>query len=151
VRENVKSEAVRFLTLGRKLLLEMGSRLCDRRLLEDREDIFFLRMEEIEPVRRQHSSIDVPQTIRQRRAEYEKNLAINPPAVVVGRFDPNRLTPEPFDPSARFLKGLGVSPGMVTGSARVILLADNREQVLQGEVLVAPFADPGWSPYFLQA
>src|SRR5262249_20982412 len=82
VRENVKSEAVRFLTLGRKLLLEMGSRLCDRRLLEDREDIFFLRMEEIEPVRRQHSSIDVPQTIRQRRAEYEKNLAINPPAVV---------------------------------------------------------------------
>jgi pyruvate,water dikinase len=46
---------------------------------------------------------------------------------------------------------MAVSPGVVTGRARVILKADDHEQVLPGEILVAPFTDPGWTPYFLPA
>jgi len=49
------------------------------------------------------------------------------------------------------LKGLGVSPGIATGKARVILRADTEEQLLAGEILVAPFTDPGWTPYFVPA
>jgi phosphoenolpyruvate synthase/pyruvate phosphate dikinase len=33
----------------------------------------------------------------------------------------------------------------------VILRSDATERVLPGEILVAPFTDPGWTPYFLQA
>jgi pyruvate,water dikinase len=33
----------------------------------------------------------------------------------------------------------------------VILRADTDEQVLAGEILVAPFTDPGWTPYFVTA
>jgi pyruvate,water dikinase len=46
---------------------------------------------------------------------------------------------------------LAVSPGVVSGKARVILRADDNEQVQAGEILVAPFTDPGWTPYFIPA
>jgi pyruvate,water dikinase len=49
------------------------------------------------------------------------------------------------------LTGIGVSPGKATGKARVILRADSDQQLLAGEILVAPFTDPGWTPYFVPA
>ena len=52
---------------------------------------------------------------------------------------------------AKLLEGIAVSPGVVTGPARVILRADDHEQVLAGEILIAPFTDPAWSPYFVTA
>ena len=81
---------------------------------------------------------------------YEKNLTITPPSVVVGRFDPDDFVPDPVDEGAEILKGVAASAGVVTGPARVILRAGT-DHVLPGEILVAPFTDPGWTPYFLNA
>jgi pyruvate,water dikinase len=47
--------------------------------------------------------------------------------------------------------GVAASAGIATGQARVILRADTDEQVQAGEILVAPFTDPGWTPYFVPA
>ncbi len=33
----------------------------------------------------------------------------------------------------------------------MILRVDTDKQVLPGEILVAPFTDPGWTPYFVPA
>jgi rifampicin phosphotransferase len=33
----------------------------------------------------------------------------------------------------------------------VILRSDDHEHVLRGEILVAPFTDPAWTPYFIGA
>ena len=71
--------------------------------------------------------------------------------MVVGHFDPASAIPEEIDTTARVLKGVAVSPGVATGPARVILRSDADEHVLPGEILVAPFTDPGWTPYFLRA
>jgi pyruvate,water dikinase len=71
--------------------------------------------------------------------------------VVKGRFDPRQAVPAVVDVNAEVLTGLGVSAGIVTGPARVILRADAGETVLPGEILVAPFTDPGWTPYFITA
>jgi rifampicin phosphotransferase len=40
---------------------------------------------------------------------------------------------------------------VATGPARVILRADVSEQVRPGEILVVPFTDPAWTPYFIPA
>jgi pyruvate,water dikinase len=151
VRENVKSEAVRMLALGRRILLELGRKLAGRGLLDCPEDIFFLRLEEIDLVREKDANPSGRQLVSARRTEFEKNLQITPPPVVVGAFDPSRHAPIPFDAKARILTGLGVSAGVATGPARVITRSETHERVLPGEVLVAPFTDPGWTPYFLPA
>ena len=43
-----------------------------------------------------------------------------------------------------------MSPGVVSGPARVMLRSD-AGQVQPGEIMVAPFTDPGWTPHFLTA
>jgi pyruvate,water dikinase len=151
VRENIKSEAVRALSLARSLFKEIGVRLTRRGVFATADDVFFMRMEEIGPLLRGTSCGTVTADIAARRTEYLKNLALSPPPIVIGRFDPSSFTPEPVDATRRVFKGLAVSAGSARGKARVILRSDSREQVLPGEVLVAPFTDPGWTPHFLNA
>jgi len=144
-RENLKSEAVRRLALIRKMLLALGERFVRRGILEQRDDIFFLRIDEL----------DRPETsgalrIRAWRAEFARDLTVMPPPVVVGRFDPDRGSSGTVDAGARILMGLAVCPGVAEGSARVLLRSGD-DQVLPGEILVAPFTDPGWTPYFVHA
>ncbi len=74
-----------------------------------------------------------------------------PPDVIFGKFDPDNYVPDSVDTDVEKLTGLAVSPGVTAGKARVVLRADTDEQVLAGEVLVAPFTDPGWTPYFVTA
>jgi len=150
-RENIKSEAIKLITSMRSILLELGRKLTDSSLIADCNDVFFLKFEEIGPLARGQSAIDIKQVIASRRAEYEKWQAVTPPDLIIGRFDPDRYVPEEVKADAQQLKGLAVSPGVVSGKARVILRADDNEQVQAGEILVAPFTDPGWTPYFVPA
>ena len=49
------------------------------------------------------------------------------------------------------LKGLPVSPGRVTGPARVIMDPRRDPHLEEGEILVAPVTDTGWTPLFILA
>ncbi|MHC4757067.1 MAG: PEP/pyruvate-binding domain-containing protein [Planctomycetota bacterium] len=151
IRENSKSDFARIITIWRNMLLELGRRLNNSKILSDAEDIFFLRLEEIEPVTQGNADFDIKKAIVSRRAEYEKNNSVMPPKVVIGKFNPDDYTPDAVNTNVEILNGLAVSSGVVTGKARVILKADTNEQVLPGEILVAPFTDPGWTPYFMPA
>ena len=151
MRENFKSEIVRQLAELRKMLIELGQRLNKKGIIENKDDIFFLEIEEIRPVTENKAAFDVKDVIASRRKEYEKNKTVTPPKVVIGKFDPDNFVPENVDADIEVLNGVSASPGVVTGKARVILKANTDEQVLAGEILVAPFTDPGWTPYFIPA
>ena len=146
-RENAKSEWVRLTAHERQVALEVGRRLATRGALERPDDVFFLGLDELHLSGAGVHSPDLRRLVVARRKEMERNLSIRPPAVVVGRFDPDSAISQPLDQTDR-LTGLGVSPGVATGSARVILRSDAAARVLPGEILVAPFTDPGWTPYF---
>ena len=62
-RENIKCEIVKLLTAMRITLLELGSRLHAESLIHDSKDVFFLRLEEIEPVTEGKADFDVTATI----------------------------------------------------------------------------------------
>ncbi|MHC4478108.1 MAG: PEP/pyruvate-binding domain-containing protein [Planctomycetota bacterium] len=151
LRENWKSQGVRYIARFRKTLIELGDRLYARGVIAAPDDIFFLELEEIEPVTQGTARFDVRETISTRRAEYEKDKSMTPPPVVIGKFDPHSFIPEAVNTDVEVLNGLAVSPGVVTGKARVIVISDTDQHVLAGEILVAPFTDPGWTPYFVPA
>ena len=150
-RENIKSEIIKIIAMLRAALLELGQRLHADSIIEDQNDIFFLRLEEIPSVARRLADFDVKRRIADRRAEYEKWTAISPPSTIVGTFVPEDYIPDPVQTDIETLKGLALSPGIATGKAKVILRADADQHLLAGEVLVAPFTDPGWTPYFIPA
>ena len=150
LRENMKSEAVRCMAFIRFELLELGKRLAERGITDAEDDIFFLDIAEMESVFRDGPAPDIKEVIAARRLDYERNMLITPPKIVCGRFDPGNFEPDEVDLNRKVLRGLAVSPGVVTGPARVMLRSDNG-RVLPGEILVAPFTDPGWTPHFLTA
>ena len=148
LRENIKSRVVRWFAMIRLRLMELGDRLTARGVLRHREDIFFLQVNELQAA--VHGEGEGLREVASRRAEYDRNLTLDPPAVVVGRFDPDRAEREEFEEGTTTLEGVAANPGVVTGTARVILRA-GADQVEPGEILVAPFTDPGWTPFFLNA
>ncbi len=150
-RENIKSEAVRQFAVLRRCLLELGPRLAARGRLADAKDVFFLEIHELQSASLWDPGTDLRALVAGRRALYEQNLKIAPPTVIVGRFDPRTFVPDTVDRGTKVFHGLGVSAGIATGRARVILRSDAKERLLPGEILVAPFTDPGWTPYFVAA
>lgn len=150
-REELKSQAVRRMAFMRRVLLALGLRLKEQGALISQDDVFFLEFPEIEPVASGTAPFDWRERIEARRREYEKNLQLFPPPVVIGKFNPNAASFQTENAGTKHLNGIPVSPGIVNGPARVILRADNHEQVLSGEILIAPFTDPAWSPYFVTA
>ena len=50
--------------------------------------------------------------------------------------------------NSKQLTGMAASPGTVEGPARVVLSADELDQIKDGEILVTPVTAPSWAPVF---
>jgi phosphohistidine swiveling domain-containing protein len=148
-RENVKSEAIRWLTSIRHGFLALGARLTEAGVLARPDDIFFIEYGELPALAADHER-DWRAIVATRRAEHERYQLLRPPPVVVGTWD-EASGPWVAGGGGRTLKGISVSAGVARGPARVFLTVDTDEPVLPGEILVAPFTDPGWTPYFVPA
>ncbi len=148
-RENVKSEAVRWLMAIRHSLLALGARMVEAGTLGRADDIFFLEYGEL-PALVAGEARDWRSLTASRRTEHERLEKLSPPPVVLGEWDEGS-GPWTVASSVRVLKGISVSAGVARGRARVFATVDTNEAVLPGEILVAPFTDPGWTPYFVPA
>ncbi len=105
-REQLKNLGIRRFAFVRRVLLVLGRRLHEQGSLSCRDDIFFLEVSEIEPVTTGSASFDWRERIELRRREYEKNLKLNPPRVVNGRFDPNAGGGPVANADTKFLEGI---------------------------------------------
>ncbi len=96
-----------------------------------------------------------------READYQELFDLEPPFIVNGTVAPlrawrRRVAPTTSTSRGRasahgVLTGVPGSPGTVTGVARVILDPSDPSALEPGEVLVAPFTDPSWTPLFVPA
>ncbi|HEX9092437.1 MAG TPA: PEP/pyruvate-binding domain-containing protein, partial [Coriobacteriia bacterium] len=122
-RENIKSEAVRWLVAIRYALLALGRRMVEAGVLADPEDIFFVEYGEIEGLVHDPGARDWRALVASRRAEHERLEKLSPPPVVVGEWDESSAAWSlPAD--VRTLKGIPVSSGIARGRARVFLSAE---------------------------
>jgi pyruvate,water dikinase len=46
---------------------------------------------------------------------------------------------------------MGVAAGKASGAAKLVCHPDGGKKLQEGDVLVAPSTDPGWTPLFLKA
>lgn len=151
LKEEAKHHALRDFAFLRALLVEMGERL------HAGDGIFQLVRDEIaqlaEPAFRQD---EAPRRIRERqeaaRAFQGVPIAGEVTLASLEELELEQPVHAAADVDGRKLKGLRVSgSGGITGRARVLRTSDEIDHFQDGEVLVARFTDPTWTPVFPRA
>ena len=130
----------------KQALLEEAERLVQAHVLREKEDIYYLRFEELQDVVRTNQ-VD-GDLIRQRKDAFGSYQALTPPRVLTSDGEIIVGTYRRDDLPADALAGLPVSAGTVEGRARVIL--DMAEADLEaGDILVTAYTDPSWTSLFV--
>ncbi len=149
-REAPKFYALNSLAHIRDLYLEVGRRFVKRGLLARDDDFFFLSIPEIERLTAgQLDAVWARGQIVERRKEFARHMRANPPLVI--RSDGKPVRHAAAARPGEVMRGTPVSTGSTRGRARILLDPGDGAALQKGEILVAPFTDPGWTPLFLTA
>ena len=149
LREHHKFTLVEMLRVAKEILKEIGTQYVAEGKLSHRDDLYYFRWPELLAF----ANGNLPNSgdlIAQRRADFNKHENLTPPAVLTSDGETPIVKYNVEDAPEGALIGNPVSPGVVEGIARVI--RDPQAETLRpGEILVAPFTDPGWTPLFINA
>jgi pyruvate,water dikinase len=135
----------------RRVALQLGRRLEQAGALDPAEEVFHLRLEELEDFGRQWPlSAETIARLRElvaRRKAKRLSLA-NQPMV-----DPRLLGAASQRPGQKdvLLQGTPGSPGSARGPAKIVRDVSEFGSLRAGDVLVAPVTNPAWTPLFQRA
>ena len=130
----------------RQALLKEADRLVQKGVIREKEDIYYLSLEELrEAVGTDRLDYSI---ITKRKEEYEVCAKLTPPRIITsegeiisGEYDTGNI------PKGA-LAGIPASSGTYEGRARIILRME--DAVLEeGNILVTTFTDPSWTPVFV--
>jgi phosphohistidine swiveling domain-containing protein len=155
-RERYKTDVIRPLHEARMALRVLGARAADAGALHDAHDVMMLLDSELDPFLEAGTSMAT--LLAERHDEYRRLAKRQPPFFLVdGAFAPQRW-PERSDApdvdkavKGEVLRGDPGCPGVGTGFARVFTSASDASELAPGDVLVAPYTDPAWTPLFVGA
>lgn len=149
LREHPKFLLVRLLGAVREAFREAGALLVERGSLARADDVFLFTSLELISALEAPQPTDLRVAVAERRARLDADARRAPPFMVASDGEIPTLAAR-ADLPENCLSGTAASSGVVEGPARVVL--DPAREVLQrGEILVAPFTDPGWTPLFVHA
>ncbi len=150
--------------LMRRLLKECGRRFAKAKSIDDPEDIFFLTPPEIERAILMPNMFNHRQTVSRRRAKWEENCKTIPPMtfgkMTIEQAGPLIVTdiileklvvgaiPKVRPELKADLYGICGAPGVVEGTARVVLSEAQFKEVQAGDILVAVTTYSSWTPLF---
>ncbi len=151
-RENLRFARTQAFGMVRKLYRAMGQKLWSDHLLNDKEDIFYLKQEEIvDFVEGRAVDTNLKTLVEMRRKQY----AIWETEETAARIRTYGMVPHgnSFTEAGSAiveegdLSGIGCCPGAVTGKVSVVTDPSQLED-LNGDILVCRTTDPGWVPLF---
>jgi phosphohistidine swiveling domain-containing protein len=144
----------------RIVLIAIGAKLVAAGVLDDPEDVMYLRYNELRRLMADQGAVEARELVSDRR-DYREAAAERRPPSWVGtatktalEFPYNALWgfPEKFyagEPATTGeVRGLAASPGVVEGPARFVASLDEFDQVRDGEILVCRMTNPAWVVLF---
>ncbi|MHA7651632.1 PEP-utilizing enzyme [Mycobacterium sp. ML4] len=143
-REVRRDRMVRAIWVLRGLLREYGRRLTDSGVFGAADDVFFLLVDELDAL-----PADVSELVAARRAEQRRLMAVVPPTVFSGRWEPTTASAQVLT-GGDTLRGVGVCGGRVRGRVRIVR-PETIDDLQPGEILVAEVTDVGYTAAFCYA
>jgi pyruvate,water dikinase len=149
LREHPKYGLVQILAMVRAEALAAGARLVERGQLASVEEVWHFGFDEIHEALARPER-DLRDEARVRRELFARDAARKPPFVMSSEGEVPSLAVDRKDLPANALPGTAASAGVIEGVVRVVL-DPSEDTLLHGEILVAPYTDPGWTPLFIHA
>lgn len=143
-REVRRDRMVRAIWVLRGLLREYGRRLTESGVFQAADDVFYLLVDELDAL-----PANVSALIARRRAEQRRLVAVVPPTVFSGQWEPTTSAPVVLG-GGDTLRGVGVCGGRVRGRVRIVR-PETIDDLLPGEILVAEVTDVGYTAAFCYA
>lgn len=155
-RERTKTNLVRTVHEGRMAFLELGRRHVAAGNLGEVDHIFMLLNDEVETYVSDPAAMT--DTLASRYGDWKELWELEPPFIIKDGNVP-ALTEWPRKGEAQVdavaandvLQGVPGCPGVVRGTARVILDPLDPMALEPGDILIAPVTDPAWTPLFMTA
>jgi phosphohistidine swiveling domain-containing protein len=145
-REETRVIASRAFYQCRRFFIALGRRWATRDVLDKPEHIFYLRWQAIRAVL---EGRDPAEGLRKRVTAYLRMKAcyrnFDPPSVIGVGASLRKLA---IRPGQRIFEGVPCSSGQVEGIARVVETLEEARSLQRGEILVARYTNPGWTPLF---
>jgi pyruvate,water dikinase len=133
--------------LFRYYYLALGSHFVSRGLIDEPSDIFYLQDAQIRHlINTVQPDINARQLVAGHKVDIERFRNISLPTVIYGD-----APPPVSDASSEKLVGVPTSIGHHTGKVSVVRGIRDFNKVQQGDVLVIPYSDVGWTPLFARA
>lgn len=149
LREHHKFMMVQDLRTIKEVLQETAVTLAETNKLAHPDDIWFLSWPELLAIW-DNNALDFVKLIPARRADLIRFQKMTPPMVITSDGETPVVKHYVADAPPGALVGNPVSAGIAEGTIRVI--HDPQTETLKpGEILVATFTDPGWTPLFINA
>ncbi|MCF6407327.1 phosphoenolpyruvate synthase [Chitinophaga filiformis] len=145
-REYPKYNLINRYFIYRQALLKEAEDLVQANILHEKEDVYFLSLEELREV--VHAGKLDYQIISERKEAYKLYEKLTPPRVMTSDGEIIRGEYKWENLPAGAIVGLPVSSGLVEGRARVILNMEDAN-LEEGDILVTAFTDPSWTPLFV--
>jgi len=142
-RERMREFSSQCYAVVRAYVVEAGARLAAAGVLDDADDVFQLTIHELTDLVAGRVGIaDLSGEIAYRRAMYQGYRDLTPPHELGGGVTVGAVR----EIGEGDLSGLGCSPGVAEGVARVITSLADIDRLREGDILVTRFTDPGWTP-----
>jgi len=147
LRERVSSLYTFGYGLLRPHLLALGDRLVRRGLIRRRDDVLYLEYDTLSRACADGTGMEaMGDLVERRKREVDRVRDIAPPTIIYGQDEP------PLDHQASStLAGTPTSRGRHTGPARIVRGLADWDKVREGDVLIVPYSDVGWTPLFAKA
>ncbi len=148
LREANRHHLMYYSTAIRTLLLRLGELLVTQGRLDQRDDIFFLSIDDRTDLLA-GSTQDWKAIVRERRTERERHAAVTVPDTIRdwdSISEQTLISTQSAKPGQ--LTGMPISFGSVIGPVRMIRSVLDWGQVRPGEILVVSVIDPGLAPLF---
>ncbi|SDC44200.1 pyruvate, water dikinase [Paenibacillus sp. UNCCL117] len=147
MREHHKFTLIRLMAIYKDAILEEADALVRLGALRRREDVFYMTLEELILMLEHRFTGMVPDIVEARERQHERNQQLKSPRVMTSEGEIISGKRRDAKAPAGAIIGTPVSAGVVVGVARVILRPEDAK-LNPGEILVAPYTDPGWTPLF---
>jgi rifampicin phosphotransferase len=148
IREHPKYLIMKLMLLFKKAFLEEAKLLVEKGHLLEEKDIFYASFWELyKSIQNNESLIEL---VEQRKEYYEHYRKLSPPRLLTSEGEEVKAGYKRENLPEGALPGMPVSAGFIEGIAKVVT-DPSKGSVSKGEILVAPFTDPGWTPLFINA